>query len=163
MLYQKFSGCGTCSGRDTEIHTTVVEHSDPADYHYDTSIDDRFKTYKHDGGGTNALAMPHGPRELIVLEETKRTELRRTIPFHIRYRRKHSRIANLQPGKELSRPAMMAAGQTFRRAQRRQQVQSVSCDSSNTETKHYILNLFVIFRGILTPSFFSTSQNVITL
>lgn len=84
MLYQKFSGCGTCSGRDTEIHTTVVEHSDPADYHYDTSIDDRFKTYKHDGGGTNALAMPHGPRELIVLEETKRrTAKNNSLPHSI--------------------------------------------------------------------------------
>jgi hypothetical protein len=66
MLYQKFSGCGTCSGRDTEIHTTVLEYSDPADSHYDTSVEDRFKTYRHDGGGTNALAMPHGPRERVV-------------------------------------------------------------------------------------------------
>jgi hypothetical protein len=65
-LHQKFSGCGACSA--------VVEYFEPTDSHNDTRVENRFKTLKHKGGGTNALTARHDPRGLDVLEATRGTE-----------------------------------------------------------------------------------------
>jgi hypothetical protein len=144
-LHQKFSGCGTCSGRDIEIHTAVV--ADPADSHYNTSVEDRFKTCKHDGRGTNALATPYGPCGLVVLTTKNCKE---QFPSTFDLGKSIHELHTYSLAKSWADLEWLAIGQTFWRAQQRKQVQSVSCYSSNIdcftfETKHYILNLFVIF------------------
>jgi hypothetical protein len=88
-LHQKFSGCGACSA--------VVGHFEPTDSYYDTSVENRFKTLKHNGGRATTWSMLAG----CVRGNSAQNDF---LPHSTR--RKHSRTSDLQPGKGFSRSGL---------------------------------------------------------